>query len=161
MASIKWLPPRNPFFQMSICARFTLNWNGKRWKFDNAAPPLPGKNGTRCICNKYDGLPGWILSLEKALCNILSRLSTPPTNCAPVDGIFAPCSLKCNLFSNYDVTNEAARNGKNSSEIWKYKLRYACKNESKMLNKFFSFVTSEKRRIIKFRRNIIGGNITK
>lgn len=30
-----------------------------------------------------------------------------------------------------------------------------------MLNKFFSFVTSEKRRIIKFRRNIIGGNITK
>lgn len=154
-------PSAKPFFPNVNLRAIHAELKRQTVEIRQCSPLSPRKNGTRCICNKYDGLPGWILSLEKALCNILSRLSTLPTNCAPVDGIFAPCPVKCNLFPNYDVTNEVARNGKNSSEIWKYKLRYACKNEWKMLNKFFSFVTSEKRRIIKFRRNIIGGNITK
>lgn len=137
MASIKWLAPRKPFFPNVNLRAIHTELKRQTMEIRQCSPR---QNGTRCICNKYDGLPRWtwILSLKKALCNILSRLSTPPTNCTPVDGIFAPCPLKCNLFSNYDVTNEVARKGKNSSEIWKYKLRYVYKNESKMLNKFFS-----------------------
>lgn len=143
---------------MSICARFTVNWNGKRWKFDNAAPlpsplPSPPKWDAVYICNKYDGLPGWILSLKKK--GIVQYFVSIVYSTDKLLTLWMGSSrLKCNLFSNYDATNEKGE---------KIRLKYEdincdtrAKNESKILNKFSSqdFISEKKENYKKFWRNI-------
>lgn len=90
MGSIKWLRPAKPFFP-NVNLR-AIHSELKRQTMEirqcgspPLSPPLPAKMGRGVYLQQI----WWIARMDpfaekkKASCNILSRLSTPPTICAP------------------------------------------------------------------------------
>lgn len=132
----------------------TANDGNSTMRLPSPLPSPPRQNGTRCIfaTNMMDCPDGSFRWKKKGIVQYFVSIVYSTDKLRTL--WMGSSRLKCNLFSNYDATNEKGE---------KIRLKYEdincdtrAKNESKILNKFSSqdFISEKKENYKKFWRSI-------